>query len=109
MEVWILVTFDLTIVPSGSCQMTLSARPSYCSPFILPEVLFHPPLQLLGDLLFLPLTDVCHKHSGVEGAVSGVDAQVLHFLFPVVQEAHVSCLGDELRGEDVFQWQKLSL
>lgn len=79
-----------------------------CFSLYIPEILLHPFLQLFGDLLFLPFADICHKHSRVEGAVSGVDAQIFHFLFPVVQEAHVGCLWDELRGEDaIFQWANL--
>lgn len=59
----------------------------------LPEILLHPFLQLFGDFLFLPLANICHKDSRVEGAVSGVNAQVFNVLFSVVQEAHVGCLG----------------
>lgn len=58
----------------------------------VPEVLLHPFLQLFGDLLFLPFRQICHKNSRVEGAVSGVNAQVFNFLFTVVQETHVGCL-----------------
>lgn len=61
----------------------------------VPEVLLHPFLQLFGDLLFLPFGQICHKHSRVEGALSGVNGQVFHFLFPVVQEAHVGGLWKE--------------
>lgn len=74
------------------------------------EILLHPFLQLFGDLLFPPFADIGHKHSRVERAVSGMDAQIFNFLFPVVQEAHVGCLWDELNGEDaIFQLPKLFL
>lgn len=64
-----------------------------------PEVHLHPLLQLFGDLLLLPLVDVGHKHPGVEGAVSGMDAQIFHLVLSVVQETHVGGLWDKLRGE----------
>lgn len=63
----------------------------------LPDILLHPFLQLFGDLLFLPLFEICNKHSGVERTVAGVDAQVFDFLFSIVQEAHVCGLKNELR------------
>lgn len=68
---------------------------------VLPEILLHPVLQLFGDLLFLPLTHICHKHPRVEGAVSGVDAQLSDFLFPVIQEAHVGGLRNEVKMRNV--------
>lgn len=79
-----------------------------CWSLRVPEILLHPFLQLFGDLLFLPFAHIGHKHSRVERAVSGVDAKVFDFLFPIVQEAHVGCLWDELGGEDgIFQLPKL--
>lgn len=74
------------------CSVRRGASPTSSQ---VPEVLLHPFLQLFGDLLFLPFSQICHKHSWVEGAVSGVNAQVFNFLFPVVQEAHVGCLWRE--------------
>lgn len=67
-----------------------------------PKILLHPSLQLFGDLLLLPLFDFCDKHSGVKGAVVGVDGQVFHFLLSVVQEAHVGGLRNKLRKQQTL-------
>ncbi|MEQ2278402.1 hypothetical protein XENORESO_017852 [Xenotaenia resolanae] len=73
-----------------------------CFSLTAPEILLHPFFQLFGDLLFLPLFDICDKHSRVKGALTWVDAQVFHFLFSVVQEAHVGCLRDKLRKHHIL-------
>lgn len=57
------------------------------------EVLAHPFLQLLSDLLLLPLINISYKHTRVKGAVTGVNAQLPDCLFSIVQETHVGCLA----------------
>lgn len=87
----------LNLEPCAKCNMRFARN---CWPLCIPEILLHPFLQLFGDLLFPPFVHIRHKHPGVERAVSRVDAEISHYLFPVVQVAHVGCLWDEPRWED---------
>lgn len=52
----------------------------------------HPVLQLLRDILVLPLCQVCHNDSWVEGARVGSHAQLLDGLLLKVEEAYVVIL-----------------
>lgn len=52
----------------------------------------HPVLQLLRDVLVLPLGQVCHDDSWVEGARVGFHAQRLDGFLLKVKEAHVFIL-----------------
>lgn len=87
----------LNLEPHAKCNWWFSRN---CWPLCVPEILLHPFLQLFGDLLFLPFVHIGHKHPRVERAVSRVDAEISHYLFPVVQVAHIGCLWDKLRWED---------
>lgn len=57
------------------------------------DVELHPVLQLLCDILVLPLGQVCHDDSWVEGARVGLHAQRLDGLLLEVKEAHVFILS----------------
>lgn len=56
------------------------------------HVELHPVLQLLRDVLVLPLSQVRHNDSGVEGARVGFHAQLLDGFLLKVKEAHVVIL-----------------
>lgn len=56
------------------------------------HVKLHPVLQLLRDVLLLPLSQVCHNDSWVEGACVGFHGQLLDGLLLKVKEAHVVIL-----------------
>ena len=50
----------------SGAMLPLAVTPVY--PFLLPGVQFHPVLQLLGNMLFLPFHEVRNEHSTVHHA-----------------------------------------
>lgn len=86
---WMFVMTIVTPEMVAFMLKTLTLTPNIQG---LLEVLAHPFLQLHSDLLLPPLVNISHKHSGVKGAVVGVNPQVSDGLFPIVQETHVGCL-----------------
>lgn len=58
-------------------------------------VQLHPVLQLAGDILVLPLSQVGDDDSGVEGACVGSHPQLLDGLLLKVQETYIVILLKE--------------